>query len=157
LWIALIAAVLGSLALAVTPAAANVSHAFQATFGSATSTPPDPYPIAEPTDVAVDQESGDVYVTDPPHHRIEKLDAEGNFLFMFGKGVNKTAAETAGRAAEANVCPASGHPGDVCQPGTAAESPGAYEQPTYLAIDNYPFGEGDIYVGDTGDNQVTKL
>ena len=152
-----IAAVLGSLALIAAPASANVSHTFKTTFGSATSTPPDPYPISEPTDVAEDQESGDIYVTDPPHHRVEKLDAEGHFLLMFGKEVNKTAVETSGRGSEAGVCPASGHPGDVCQSGTAAESPGAYEHPTYLAIDNYPFGEGDIYVGDTGDNHVTKL
>ena len=36
-------------------AQANVSHAFTGTFGSAGSTTVDPYPISEPTDVAVDQ------------------------------------------------------------------------------------------------------
>ena len=66
LGLAAIAAVLGSLALIAAPASANVSHTFKTTFGSATSTPPDPYPISEPTDVAEDQESGDLYVTDPP-------------------------------------------------------------------------------------------
>ena len=56
-------------------AQANVSHAFTGTFGSAGSTPVDPYPISEPTDVAVDQATGDVYVTDPGNHRVEKFDS----------------------------------------------------------------------------------
>ena len=74
-------------------AQANVSHAFTGTFGSAGSTTVDPYPISEPTDVAVDQATGDVYVTDPGNHRVEKFDSSGHFLFMFGRNVNKTAIE----------------------------------------------------------------
>ena len=144
-------------ALIAAPASANVSHAFSTTFGSATSTPPDPYPISEPTDVAVDQASQDIYVTDPGHHRVEKFAENGDFLFMFGNEVNKTAVETAGRGSEEDVCPAPGHSGDQCQSGVSGESPGAFETPTYLAIDNYPFGEGDVYVGDTGDNLVSKF
>ena len=76
---------------------------------------------------------------------------------MFGKEVNKTAVETAGRSSEANVCPAAGHPGDQCKSGVSSESPGGLSIPTYLAIDNFPFGEGDIYVADTADNVVTKF
>ncbi|HVC07891.1 MAG TPA: hypothetical protein VND98_09945 [Solirubrobacterales bacterium] len=146
-----------SLALVAAPASANVSHAFSTTFGSKTSNPPDPYPISEPTDVAVDQASHDIYVTDPGNHRVEKFDSSGNFLFMFGKEVNKTAVETAGRSSEANVCPAPGHPSDQCESGVSSESPGGLSTPTYLAIDNFPFGEGDIYVADTADNVVTKF
>ncbi len=48
-------------------------------------------------------------------------------------------------------------PETSARPGTGGESPGAYEEPTWLAIDNYPFGGGDVYVGDLGDNVVTKL
>jgi hypothetical protein len=146
-----------SFAFIVAPASANVSHVFSTTFGSATSSPPDPYPISGPTDVAVDQTSHDIYVTDPSHHRVEKFNENGDFLFMFGKGVNKTAVETSGRTSEENVCPAPGHSGDQCQTGITGESPSAFETPTYLAIDNYPFGEGDVYIGDTGDNVVTKF
>jgi hypothetical protein len=143
----LLGAVLGLLALIASPASANVSHVFDATFGSATSTPPDPYPISEPTDVAVDQETHDVYVTDPGNRRIEKFDSAGNFLLMFGKEVDKTS--------KGNVCPE--NVGDLCQPGASGESPGAFETPMFLAIDNYKFGNGDVYVGDQGSNLVTKF
>lgn len=152
-----LAAAVGSLALTAVPASANVSHAFSTTYGSATSTPPDPYPISEPTDVAVDQATNDIYVTDPGNHRVEKFDSGGHFLFMFGMHVNKTALETSGRGSEADVCPAAGHPSDQCQAGETSESPGGLSTPTFLAIDNFPFGEGDIYVADTADNVVTKF
>ena len=109
-------------------AQANVSHAFTGTFGSAGSTTVDPYPISEPTDVAVDQATGDIYVTDPGNHRVEKFDSTGHFLFMFGRNVNKTAIEEA-RTSEANVCPAAGHPADECQPATGGESPGRLRKP----------------------------
>lgn len=145
--LALIVAALGSLALATAPAHASVSHTFTKTFGSATTTPADPYPISEPTDVAVDQASHDVYVTDPPNHRIEKFDSEGHFILMFGKGVDKITGK--------NVCTAAS--GDVCQPGASSGSSGGFETPMYLAVDNYPGGEGDIYVADTGDNFVSKF
>ena len=137
-------------------AQANVSHAFTGTFGSAGSTPVNPYPISEPTDVAVDQATGDVYVTDPAHHRVEKFDSSGHLLFMFGRNVNKTAIETS-RPSESNICPAAGHPSDECQAATSGESPGAFEDPMWLAVDNYKFGEGNVYVGDVGDNVVTKF
>ena len=39
------------------------SHQLSATFGSADSNPPDPYPLVHPTAVAVDQSTGDFYVT----------------------------------------------------------------------------------------------
>ena len=137
-------------------AQANVSHAFTGTFGSAGSTPADPYPISEPTDVAVDQATGDVYVTDPGNHRVEKFDSSGHLLFMFGRNVNKTAIE-ANRMSETNICPAAGHPSDECQTATGGESPGALEDPVWLAVDNFKFGEGNVYVGDIGDNIVTKF
>ena len=76
---------------------------------------------------------------------------------MFGKEVNKTAVEDS-RAGEANLCPAPGHPGDVCQPGVSASSSGAFESPAYLAVDNSGgTSSGDIYVGDNGDNLVSKF
>ena len=126
----LVAAVgIASLTFIVAPAAANVSHVFSTTFGSATSTPPDPYPISGPTDVAVDQASHDIYVTDPGHYWIEKFAATGDFILMFGKEVNKTAVETAGRGSEANVCPAPGHASDVCQSGVSGRNPGRIRSP----------------------------
>ena len=145
------------LAIAAAPAAANVSHALTADYGTASSAPVDPYPLLEPQDVEVDQTSHDIYVADSGNHRVEKFDSAGAFLLMFGKEVNRTAVENS-RAADVNVCPASGHPGDVCQPGTSGSTPGAFEIPAYLAVDNSGGpSTGDIYVGDTGDNLVSKF
>ena len=130
------------------PAQANVSHVFANAFGTAGSTPANPYPLLNPTDVEVDQTSHDIYVTDPGNHRVEEFNEKGEFLLMFGKDVNKTT--------KGNVCPE--NPGDTCQPGTAISSPGGLEDPTYLAVDNSGgASDGDIYVADTGDNRVSKF
>jgi hypothetical protein len=153
-----IGALFAMAALIVLPAGAqaNISHVFTGTFGSSSSSPVDPYPISEPTDVVVDQATGDIYVTDPGNHRVEKFDSTGHFLFMFGRNVNKTAIEES-RTSEANICPAAGHAADECQPAAGGESPGAFENPMWLAVDNFAFGEGNVYVGDLGDNVVTKF
>lgn len=165
--ILLLAAVfVGTLAVPVASASASASHTFAGTFGSETSTPADPYPIVHPTDVEVDQTTHDIYVTDPSNHRIEKFDSSGNFILMFGKRVDKTkvekreAEEAASEpititADEEDLCTTAS--GDVCQPGVSASTPGAFEDPTYLAVDNYPGGEGDIYVADDGDDLVQKF
>jgi hypothetical protein len=265
----------GSLAERVLAAEA---HLLERTFGSASSTPSDPYPLTNPTDVAVDNSSGpssgDVYVGNPSadeqqtidvsaeggtfalkfagqtttaleHNAkpediqralealgpigshnvsagetrsgkptvtfigkfaeagveqlacdaskltgagasctvaitvpatvgndVEKFSPTGDLLLMLGRDVNKTAVEQARPAAERNVCPAPGHPGDVCQHGTRGSSPGAFEgedetesgdelaEPQrvrlsrlYLGLD----GSGDLYVGDPGTKLVTKF
>ena len=125
-----------------TPAFAGVVHAYSFSFGSATSSPTDPYPLTDPTSTAVDNSSGtssgDIYVTDPENHRVEKFDSSGNFILMFGKDVNQT---TGG-----NVCPEA--PGDVCQAGTEGSGPGEFEAPNFVAVDPT---SGDVYVGDGHD------
>ncbi len=54
--------------------------------------------------VAVDA-LGNVYVTDPINHRVQKFDSEGHFLLMFGGGVDK----------------GPNHPGDICTAAFIAE------------------------------------
>ena len=129
------------------PAYADTSHAFSGTIGSASSTPPDPYPLSNPTDVAIDQVSHDIYVADTGNYRIEKFDSTGQFMLMFGKDVDK---KTGG-----NVCTAAS--GDTCQAGTPSSAASGFEDPTSLAIDNYPGGQGDVYVGDPVDGLVQKF
>ena len=82
--------------------------------------------LSEPSDVEVDQTSHDVYVTDPPEHRVEKFSPTGEFILMFGKEVDQS---TGG-----DVCTAAS--GDICKAGASAASPGGFEQPTYLAVDS---------------------
>ena len=129
------------------PASALVSHSYSHSIGSALSTPAAPYPVSGPTDVAVDQTDGAIYVTDPPNHRVQKFSSTGEFILMFGKEVNET---TGG-----NICTAASL--DTCKAGVAAPSQGGFQSPGYLAIDNYPGGEGDLYVADSGNNTVQKF
>ncbi len=126
---------------------ASPAHAIAGYFGAASSTPPNPYPLSNPSDVAVDQSNGDVYVTDPNNHRVEKFNEKGEFLLMFGKEVNKHGASQA----ERDLC--TKEPGEECQPGASASTPGAFEEPDFLAVDDT---DGDLYVGDEGDGTLSK-
>ena len=129
------------------------------TFGAATSAVPNPYPISNFTSFdAVDEKSHDVYVADSANNRIEKFDSFGHFLLMFGKEVNETAVEEARPETERNVCPAPGHPVDVCQPGVSSPAPGGFETGFFgvagqlqVAVDNSKGpSAGDVYVAEDG-------
>ena len=107
--------------------------------------------------VAVNDETHDVYVADTGNHRIDEFTAEGKFVLMFGKEVNKTAVVLDGTEAEQDLCTAESH--DECQVGTSGSAPGELESPTFVAVDNDPSSESfeDVYVGDFGDSLVTKF
>jgi hypothetical protein len=135
-------------------------------FGAATTTPANPYPIANgnANTVAADRATHDVYVGDIANRRVEKFDSEGHFLFMFGAEVNKTEVESGtATAAQENLCPID--PGDVCQPGTATTAPGGFlgaggveVQLLSVAVDNSPGpSRGNVYVGDNGGHLVSKF
>ncbi len=94
--------------------------------------------LARPMGIAIDS-LGAVYVYDRETLRVQKFDAEGHFLLMFGGGVNQT---TGG-----NLCTAAS--GDTCGPGSPGPSCGEFSTGAvggYLAIDN----ADTIYVGDAG-------
>ena len=147
-----IVALCAALALPAAPAFATTTHQFSRSFGAAASTPSNPYPLSSPTSVAVDNSSGpsagDVYVTDPANFRLEKFDSSGNFILMFGQGVDQSNP--------GNVCTAAS--GDTCGPGTQDSAPGAFNTPTFVAVDGSSGpSAGDVYVADTGDNLVSKF
>src|SRR5450759_236974 len=50
--------------------------------------------LSNPQGIAIDQSTGDVYVADTGNNRIEKFDAEGNFLLAFGADVGGVGANT---------------------------------------------------------------
>lgn len=164
---ALLAAGIAVSVLAAAPASAEQARLFTGYFGAATSVPADPYPLARPSGVAVNQSTHDVYVGDPENDRVEEFSDAGGFVLMFGKAVNRTAVEEHRPEAEQDVCPATGHPSDVCQAGAAASaqtSPGAFDTQAgqssslFLAIDNSTGpSAGDVYVGDTSDALVQKF
>ena len=138
--------VIGLTAMTVSPALAGQARLLAGVFGTASSSPANPYPLSTAFADAVDFETHDVYVLDPEGQRVEKFDSAGHFILMFGKEVDRT---TGG-----NVCTAIS--GDACQAGVAGSSPGAFvfsPGSFYLAgvaVDNsgVPGQQGDVYVSD---------
>jgi hypothetical protein len=95
--------------------------------------------------LAIDQTSSDMYVADAANHRIEKWDSSGSFISAFGWGVKdgKPEAETCSNG---------------CQAGVAGSGAGQLTTPTFVAVDNSGGpSAGDVYVGDTANNTVTKF
>ena len=136
--------------LALGAGSAQALQVFSFSFGSTGAAGGD---FNSPQGVAVDQSTGDVYVVDAGNFRVEKFTPNlstdtGNFDLAFGEGVDAT---TSG-----NICTASS--GDTCQAGTSGTSAGAFESPLFVAVDNSGgSSQGDVYVGDPGDNTVTKF
>jgi hypothetical protein len=154
------------LALAYGIVAAGQAHAatihiFGASFGGASSAIVDPFPLGVPSDVAIDQSAdafrGDFYVTDPGHFRIEKFNAQGKLLLVFGKEVNKTKVEAKASEAEQDVCVVGS--GDECKSGVQGSAgKGQFSDPKFVAVDDSASGSaGDVYVGDSGTNTLYKF
>jgi hypothetical protein len=143
-----------SLVLVASAMAEEKNHVFVTTFGGASSVPPNPYPLGQVQEIAVDNSggpsAGDIYATDPENFRVEKFNPAGELLLMFGWEVNKTKSESpVATQAEKNVCVIAS--GDVCQAGADVDLPGGLKAPRYITVDssNGP-SSGDIYVGDNG-------
>lgn len=79
-----------------------------------------------PSGLAVDQSSGDVYVSDNGQRRVSKFTSSGEFLFMVGANVDKTKVALEGGAsqAEKNLCTAAS--GDTCGNGETGSGPGEF-------------------------------
>jgi DNA-binding beta-propeller fold protein YncE len=152
---------LGLLALALASSSAQAAqlHAFSAAFGEPGSgagglglafprLSAGGKPETAGSGVAVDEETGDVYVADTGNHRVSEFDPskpEGErFLRAFGADVGGPGID---------VCEA------TCVAGTPGDQPGELEAPTFIAVDNDPASasHGDVYVFDEGDGLVTKF
>src|SRR4029077_7427666 len=93
-----------------------------------------------PAGLAVDNETGQLYVADQGNHRVDVFDAEGHFEMAFGWGVKD------GRA-ELQVCTT------VCRKGLSGGGAGEFGQVKEVAIDNDPTSPShhDVYVLDNGE------
>jgi DNA-binding beta-propeller fold protein YncE len=98
-----------------------------------------------PQGIAVDS-AGDVYVVDlgiPSNNRVQKFDSEGNFLLMFGGGVDQ------GPNHPGNVCTAQFIvEGDTCGAGSTGAANGQFGEwqvGSYIAVDP---SDDTVYVGD---------
>ncbi|HEV7937112.1 MAG TPA: hypothetical protein VGP18_03715 [Solirubrobacteraceae bacterium] len=118
---------------------------FTGSFGSASSSTADPYPLSEPHSIAADDVTHDVYVTDTGNHRVEKFSASGEFLLAFGADVGGPGVDVCG-----GLVP--------CTAGTPGSAPGQLTAPMWIAVDNSTGpSQGDVYVGDVADKAISKF
>jgi DNA-binding beta-propeller fold protein YncE len=100
-------------------------------------------PITAGSGVAVDDETGDVYVADTGNHRVSEFTSTGTPLRAFGADVG---------GAGVDVCTA------TCLAGTSGSAPGQLGTPTFIAVDNSAGpSHGDVYVADSADNVISKF
>ena len=109
-----------------------IAHVFSSSFGKEGSGAGE---FADPTDVAVNNETGDAYVVDKDNDRVEYFSAAGVYEGEFnGSGLNLNEG--------------------VSKPAT-----GRFEDPESVAVDNDPSSPsyGDVYVTDNGHRVVDKF
>ena len=142
--LAVVALTLGAwLALASVPALAGETHVFSSSFGTQGSAANE---VSSPQGVAVNEATGDVYVADTGNARVDEFDSSGTFIRAWGWGVAD------GTTAAFQTCTT------TCHAGISGSGAGQFTTPTFIAVDNSGGASaGDVYVGDTGDDLVTKF
>jgi DNA-binding beta-propeller fold protein YncE len=139
--LATLTAVGGGLTLASTSAlaAGHVFHEFSKAFGTAGSGEGE---FNDPVKVAVDETSGDVYVADQGNGRVQKFDAEGNYLSQFN------GSETPNP-----------NPGEFTPRYLAVDNACARHEPvlTGAECEAYDPSAGDVYVLDSTNNAIDKF
>jgi NHL repeat/WD40-like Beta Propeller Repeat len=93
--------------------------------------------------VAVNPVTHDVYVADTNNHRVDEFESDGAFVRAWGWGV--------GGGVGFEDCTAAGL---GCKAGVSGSASGEFELPMFVAVDP---SDGDVYVGDTGDDLVSKF
>jgi hypothetical protein len=101
----------------------------------------------EPFGIAIDHRSGDVYVVDTNHVRIEKFTSAGRFLLAWGWGVAD------GKARALQRCTSR------CFAGISGGGAGQFDFPEGIAVDNDPSSSSfrDVYVVDIRNRRVEKF
>ncbi len=91
-----------------------------------------------PQGVAVDNETGRLYVADRGNNRIDVFESDGTFVMAFGWGVDTGASEF-------QTCTTA----STCNPGIAGSGAGQFSSPSWIAVDNDTTSpsQHDVYVG----------
>lgn len=102
--------------------------------------------------LAIDQDTGDVYVADISNNRINVYAGNGTFLRAFGYDVVESGPDDAGAGFE--VCTAAS--GDVCKAGTSGPGAGQLSSPLAVAVSpaDGSASSGTVYVSDSGNSRV---
>jgi hypothetical protein len=144
--LAFAAALLALLVFAIPAGAAEV-HQFKTSFGASGSGSGQ---FSNNKGIAIDQSDGSVYVVDSGNYRVQKFDAAGNFVLMFGKGVNETISGDICTAASGNTCKA----GTQGSGGSGFDTNNGFSNPSFVAVDP---SNGDVYVADSGTKVIDKF
>ena len=105
--------------------------------------------LDDPQGVAIDQVTGDVYVSDQDNIRIQKFTAAGEFVYMLGNSVNQTDATS-------KICPRPGMPADVCEVGVAGTGDGDFGS----TMEGHPAVDPntqDLWVPDVGGTSNRRM
>jgi DNA-binding beta-propeller fold protein YncE len=138
--LAVLCAAVGVFAVTAVPALAVRGHVFSGSFASEQGAGNGEF--NEPSGVAVDQASGDVYVVDKGNDRVEYFSSTGTYLGQFnGSGLLLGEGKAAGSG---------GLAGEV--------ETGSFSSPEAIAVDNDSGSPsfGDVYVADVGHNVIDK-
>jgi len=92
-----------------------------------------------PFGIAVDSMKN-IYVADSRNHRIQVFDSAGNFLFMFGWGVDDGTSEF-------QICTSADTP---CQAGINGNGVGQFDFPVGIAVDSMK----NIYVAELSNHRI---
>lgn len=92
------------------------------------------FKLQESAGIAVNEDTGDLYVVDRGNYRVQELGPEGQFIATWGWGVNDGKDEF-------EVCTSR------CRTGIPGAGKGQLEEAGPIAVDNSQTGEGTVYVG----------
>jgi hypothetical protein len=106
--------------------------------------------LNRPDGVTTDS-SGNVWVADVENDRVAEYNAKGEFVLVFGKGVNKTKVEGGGSEAEKNLCTLAS--GNVCQAGKGGSGSGEMAEPQSVALT----AAGNLWVVETANYRVEEF
>ena len=113
--------------------------------------------LSSPQSLAVDQDTGNVYVSDRENRRIDEYDGEGNFIRAFGFDVAESGPGDTGT--EYEVC--NEEDGDTCKSGEAGSGIGQYgegfaERGFGIAVSpgDSNASSGTVYLADPGSQRV---
>lgn len=134
------------LALSASSALAARGHVFAGTIGEpCTAEPCAPGQLKEPTAVAVNEASGDVYVVDQGNNRVVRFDSAGTFLGEFDGSATPAGAFSFGSQPQVS--------------GIAIDNSCALHEPplTGSACETFDESAGDVYVADSAHAVIDKF
>jgi DNA-binding beta-propeller fold protein YncE len=144
--------------LSTGPAWATRGHVFEKSFGAKGSNPGQ---LEEPSGVAVNEATGDVYVVDKGNNRVEVFSANGTFEGQFN-GTGTYEATVAGKLEKETGTPAPPSPLESPE-GIAVDNSCSLHKPEVLTESTVPSckdsdpSAGDVYVADVRHNVIDKF